>query len=262
MGTGAFIAAEGAKVQARYLDVVSNNLANAGTVGYKAEDLNFGEYLVKTTQKEYGFVLEKENSPKHVNETQDNQSMVKITGSRTDFSQGFLEATGNTFDVAIQGEGFFQVSLNDEAFFTRDGRCFPNADGELIHTSGGKLLDDSGSPIVIVPDEEGKVNIDENGMISQGKTELAKIGVYALEEKEKIKKIGHNLFNYTSVNSPPEEAEKVLVKQGYLEKSNVNPIAEMTKMIKINRHFEYMTKALQAYRDADQKSTQGVGESR
>jgi len=262
MGSGVFGAAEGAKVQARYLDVISNNLANAGTVGYKADDLNFGDFLVKAKSKDYGFVLEKENTPKSVNLDQSHQSMVKIVGQRTDFSQGFLKATGNTFDIAIDGEGFFQVEVDNNTYFSRDGRCVLNGEGELVHTSGGKILDDGGSPIVIDPEEEGQVVINDEGLIFQGKTEIAKIGVYTLEDKGKISKMGHNLFEYTSVQSPPEESEEALVRQGFVEKSNVNPIAEMTKMIKINRHFEYMTKVIKAYKDTDQRSIQDVGASR
>jgi flagellar basal-body rod protein FlgF len=259
MGSGIFGATEGAKVQSAYLDVIANNLANAQTVGFKADKLEFGEYLFQAEFKDYGGpILEKEQRPRYANCDGTEQAFVKITGQRIDMGQGNLRQTGNVLDVAIDGAGFFQVRLEDgQTFFTRDGRLRMGADGELQHSSGGQILDESGQPIRI--GGQGPIAIEPDGTIFQGKAEQGKLAVYKLPVESAIGKAGHTLFSYDRPEAPPELNDDARIQQGFIEGSNVNPIAEMTRMIQVNRHFEYMNKLIKAYNDTDMRSIADVG---
>lgn len=258
MGSAIFSAASGAKSQARYLDIIANNLANASTVAYKADDLRFADFIPETDIMAGfgGGVLSDEAAPAATNLAARNQHYVRIVGQTVDLNQGNLKETGNDLDLALHGEAFFQVRIDDRIAYTRDGRFKVNEDGELLHISGGRVLDDGGSPIRL---EQGPVEISDNGAIKKDGEEIANLGLKYIPESDDLKKIGNSMFEYTKTDRVPDNAEKVEVMQGYLESSNVNPIREMTKMIKVNRHFDIMNKAIKAYKELDERSIMEIG---
>ncbi len=259
MGNGVFTALEGAKIQNRELEIIANNLANVNSAGYKGDRLVFKEVLVEAQPMEYGYPLEWEDTPMHTNLAEKNPVLVEVVSQQTDFSQGRLKQTGGALDLAIEGEGFFQVKEGNDVFYSRDGRFTINSEGVMIHTSGGQLLDDSGEPIKL---SNKPVTISANGQVSQDKANIAKIGLVRLPNEDLIKKAGHNRLAYKSAGQPPVPIEETKLIQGAVEGSNINPVIEMTKLIKVNRHFEYMTKVIKAYRDLDQRSINDVGGNR
>ncbi len=257
MGSGIYAAVAGAKAQSQYLDLIANNLANIGTAGFKADDLRFGDHLVTAGRgATQGGVLLREPKAMHHNIVKRDQVLVDIIGQTIDFSQGPLRKTGNSLDIALEGEGFFRIELQEREFYSRDGRFHINEEGELMHSSGGYVLDDSGSMIKL---EKGLVEVDEDGVITQGNTEVARLGVMDLTDKEKITKAGHSLFSYSNPDELPTEAADTAIFQGRIETSNVNAVREMTKMIKTHRHFDAMERAIRAYRELEQKSINDVG---
>ncbi len=257
MGNGIYSAANGALVQSQYLDVIANNLANVSTVGYKADELQFGNYIAESMQAgQEGGILEMERPSAATNLARRNQNYVEVKGRHINFQDGNLKPTNNALDVAIQGRGFLQVQQNDETYYTRDGRMLINEDGDLLHVTGGRILDDGGSPITV--SDQGPISIDEVGQITQGEQTIATLGVMDLPSTKDIQKAGQSLFSYNNQDNPPVEVEHA-IRQGFLESSNVNAVKEMTRMIQVNRHFEIMNRAVTAYRDMDQRSIQDVG---
>lgn len=259
MGSSIYGATQGATVQSHYLDVIANNLANAQTAGFKADTLQFGEYLHRAQFKDYGGpVLEREVRPRHHTLKGTEHPHVQITGQHVDLTQGSMRQTGNALDVAIDGEGFFRLRMEDEGqVYTRDGRFMLGLEGELLHNSGGLLLDINDEPLRL--NGEGAVHIAPDGVVTQGGVEQGRIAVYALPIEASINKAGQTLFTYNRPDAPPVLSESATLAQGFLEGSNVNAIAEMTRMIQVNRHFEYMTKLIKAYNETDIRSINEVG---
>lgn len=260
MGNGVFGALSGAKVQARHLEIIANNLANVNTTGFKSDNLRFAEVIVRAQPKDYGYVLESEYPPMQANLSGQPASMVKILSQDIDFSSGSMKSTGSDLDVAFEGRGFFKVEKDGENFYSRDGRFSMGSDGSLLHSSGGRVLDEDGSPISI--SDGGSLQINSEGVIYQNKARVAKLGAVSLPETGSIKKAGYTLFSYNSQNNPPVELGNARMIQGSLEGSNVNAVSEMTKMIRVNRHFEHMNQAVKAYRDLDRRSIEDVGGQR
>jgi len=258
MGNGIYTATAGAKVQSHYLDLIANNLANVGTVGYKADDLTFSDFLVQDGKlPRTDRVRMSEENDLAANTRERAQHFVEVLDQSMDLSQGAMVSTQNSLDVALDGPGFMTVELGGQTLYTRDGQFHLGPEGELLHGSGGRVLDEGGEPIAL--NDSGDLTIDAKGAIRQGGAEIARLGLVEIPDKDVLVKAGHTLFNCLDKDNPPAEASNTLVRQGLLEKSNVNPVREMTKMIKVNRHFEMMNKVIQAYRDLDNRSIQEVG---
>ncbi len=261
MGNGIFSAVSGSKAQGEYLDVIANNLANANTVGYKADELRFGEHITKAKAETGGTspILDNEPPQESANLQKRSQIFTKVLGTFTDWSQGGLRRTGNDLDLALKGEGFFKIQKEGKIFYTRDGQFKLGEDGQLQHASGDPVLDDGDSPIRV---EDGRIRIGEDGTVFQEDREVARIGVFTVPDKNAMKKAGSNLYEYQKERTaPPEEASETKVLQGHLERSNINPIREMVKMINANRHFDTINKAIQSYKSMDERSIRDVATS-
>ena len=263
MGHGIYSAVSGAKTQSRYLDIIANNLANVSTSGYKADELSFGDFLVRSKRFDMNSTyLEKEFPPPSTNLKPRSHLLVKITGQRVDLGQGRLKPTGNALDLALDGPGFFEVSLNDKSYYTRNGQVSIDAEGQLVHSSGALMLDENGAPLTIDGSYASLV-IDQEGHVLKNGSEAGRLKVVEVPLPQSMVKTGHTLFTYTDAQTnPPLAATRTAVKQGFMEMSNVNPIREMTKMIQVNRHFEALNKVIKAYREVDRRSIEEVGGSR
>lgn len=246
-------------MQAQYLDIVANNLANVNTSGFKGDDLRFGNELVQAQRIHgEGAYLEQEEAPIVTNLDRREQNYARVEGQWIDWSQGPLKQTGNPLDVAVEGNGFLLVSLNGQTFYTREGSLRMNGDGTLIHSSGGTVLDANRQPIRLEP-SQATLNIDRDGRIYQGESEVGRLGVVEVADRHRLIKAGHTLFAPSQPGLADHPSENSVVHQGFLEGSNVSPVREMVKMIQINRDFETMNKAIKAYRDLDTQSMQEIG---
>ena len=147
------------------LQVIANNIANASTTGFKAESVAFSEYID---------ALDGEAS---------SLSMARAHARRTDFSQGSLTQTGGTFDLAIEGEGFFLVQSPNGERLTRAGAFTPNADGDLVTMDGFPVLDAGGAP-VFIPQGLGQIGIAADGTISAQGRPIGQIGIVAPVEPD------------------------------------------------------------------------------
>jgi flagellar basal-body rod protein FlgG len=243
-----YIATAGAYANQRKLEVISNNLANASTHGYKRDIVAF-EGLIEPASPITPI------NPKlyfDLHNEQVSQRMVLFDETYTDFSQGALIETGNTLDIAISGDGFFAVQTEDGIKFTRAGNFTLSPDGYIITPQGYKLLGKKGEPIripfeewapqdiVITPD--GGVFLGVRHGEERKSIFIDQIGVYSIPEGL-ARKVGENLFDVDDI-SYVQDSENFEVLQGFLESSNVNPINEMVSLIEVQRAYEANTRVI------------------
>jgi flagellar basal-body rod protein FlgF len=173
-----------------------------------------------------------------------------------DFSQGALRRTGGTFDLAIEGQGFFKVETAGGERFTRDGRFTLGADGRLTTQAGDAVLG-AGGEIAINP-EDGEVAISADGVVSQNGEQIGKIDVFAFDDLSSLAKDGDNLLRNTS-NVEPQVSTAASVRQGMLEGSNVNPIMQITRMIEVSRAYESMARTIEGSGELSRRSVERLG---
>ena len=220
MEAGAYISLSLATAMQRDLDVTANNIANANTAGFKGERIAFDAYLESAPGgEETEFVLD--------------------VASYVDTRQGALTQTGNPFDVALNGPGWLSYRTPEgQVGYGRDGRLMLSPDGNLVTLSGAQLLDSGGAPITLPPDLS-EVRISSDGTISSVDGPLAQIGLFDLPSIQTFKREGDGFF------VPPEggggdarPAEGTEVIQGAIESSNVQPVAEVTRLMEVQRAYE------------------------
>ncbi len=234
----------------RSLDVAANNLANVDTAGFKVEHLSVTTDPISAPGASFGLG----GAP--INYVLDN-------GSTRDFTQGSIEQTGATFDTAIEGAGFFSVQTANGVRYTRDGRFGTDAQNRLVDQAGDPVLDTGGSPLTIDPTLTTP-SIGKDGSISQSArngaiSKVGRIGVTRFANKGALSKEGSNLFADATGAAGATNAPDAVVRQGFVEKSNVNPVAEVTSLIDITRAYERMQNIILATQDLSAKAVDGLG---
>jgi flagellar basal-body rod protein FlgF len=235
----------------RQMDVVANNVANVNTNGYKADKSMFEEFL-NSGAHEDNFTA----SDRRV-------SYVQDRGTFKDFSQGPTEQTKNPLDVAIDGGGFLVVQTPAGERYTRDGGLQINNQGQLVTAGGNQVLGSSG-PIVFQPTDHD-VNIAADGNItvvegiSRTDSVRGKLRLASFADAQKLLKEGSNLYSAgTGTAAAPDTASRV--KQGFIEKSNVNSVAEMSHMIEVTRTYQQIATLLQQQSDLHKSAIQQLAD--
>lgn len=214
----------------REMAVVANNLANASTTGFRREGVVFSEYVA---------AMDRDPS----------LSMAHASGRHVDLAQATISQTGGSFDFAIQGEGFFLIETPQGERLTRAGSFTPSAEGELVTPDGYRLLDAGGAPVFIPPDARA-VAMARDGTLSANGQPIAQIGLWQPTDPMSLRHQSGTLFAADDLQ--PLEGGVVL--QGMLEDSNVEPVAEITRMITVQRAYELGQKFL----DAEDQRVRGV----
>lgn len=194
--------------------VISNNIANASTPGYKAEGTIFSEHVAAAGS----------NNP--------SLSMGHLTAHSTDFTSGSLKKTDAPFDLAIDGAGFFKLNTAEGPRLTRAGAFSLDAEGMLVDMSGNPVVDEGGSAVEIPPDAS-TVSVARDGTISVDGELFGNIGVF--EPVGEPVRAGNNYWEAPEGDRP---VETVSVLQGFVEQSNVSPVAEFANLIMAQRLFE------------------------
>jgi flagellar basal-body rod protein FlgF len=236
MPYGMYISAEGAAAQAQRLEVIANNLANVDTAGFKQD--------VATFQARFAEAIQQGKAQAGDGSINDIGGGVKIIDVETDYSSGQLKHTGNDFDLAINGAGFFQIRGDDgKQYLTRAGDFGLDTQGRLVTQNGHRpVLDQSGSEILMTRNLPWSISSD--GFISQAGTNYA-LGMSQPESLDEMVKVGNNM--YESLGSVrPLALEERNIKQGYLEMSGANPVRQMMAMIETTRAFEANTRMIQS----------------
>lgn len=230
MPYGMYVSAEGAGIQAKRLEVLANNLANADTTAFKRDLALFQARLTEAHQQG----LDQPGS----GTLNDLSGGVELAGTETDFSPGPLKQTGAMTDLAIDGDAFFVVQKGEQNLLTRAGNFTFNAQGQLATTSGDPVLNDAGAPIVVDPAAGPWQVTPDGGIIQAGTTTyLALVRPASLGD---LVKTGENLYQSLGPTTPLEPAER-RVASGFLEASGVRPTLEMMELIETTRAYEANT---------------------
>lgn len=246
------------------MDVMTNNLANADTNGYKKEGATSQAFDTVLAYKikdlsEAGNLPTNLGTPKTFDEDSvDNPDRwmsrtgmnlgVKIGENYVDYSEGPIKETGNTFDLAISDRGFFAVEYTNKAGetstkYTRDGNFTMDRQGYLVTQDGDFVLDENGRRIKM--DTALPVSIDRSGRITQDGAEVAVIGLTDFEDYDYLERFGENYFQ--PVDGATEADCESQIYSGYLETSNISIVTEMVNMITIQRQYESNQKLITTY---------------
>ena len=246
MINGYYDAAGGMVTQFNKLNVVSNNLANVNTPGFKQDDITIGDYERIFKEKRDILPIEN-NTQKAAQFLNRNLNKVPIVSNEyTNFSIGNIQRTSNPLDIALkQKDSFFVVDSNG-AKLTRAGNFNLDNNGFLINKEGFKVLDVKNNPIQI-PLNEKNITIDKNANIYVNKQKIATLNILSITNLKTLKKIGDNMWQFNQNNAKTITKNTTL--QGFLEKSNVNPIKEMTQLISTNRMVEQYQKVMTTFMD-------------
>lgn len=219
-----YTAATSAKSNQSYLDIISNNMSNLQTIGYKAMKGEFSDLLYS-----------------NLSQTQDGSLMVgcgsKLAKTDTIFTTGTLIQTDKETDFAITGDGFFGIQKDDEIYYTRDGSfTIGNIDGQnYLMLDNGYVLDSNEEPIMIE-------NIDD----------IATPAVYVFSNNGDLERVGDNLFKISNEDAEYQISENPELKRGFIEGSGVFLAQEMVKMIQTQRAFQFNSKIIQVADEIEQ----------
>lgn len=241
-------------------DVITSNLANANTVGYKNDNLavkKFEDVLLENYDKKVG------------NKNVKNQIGTLSFGSKidetlTDFTQGTLASTDKDTDFAIEGRGFFSVRRNvpgnNQTYYTRDGHFHVNTQGFLVTDSGDQVLGTNLNTGAVEPMYigKGKINLDLDNNVYIDDQRMYKFNMVDFNDYKALRKVGDSLYE----GQNPINGDNTYVKQKFLERSNVNVVNEMVNMMTVMRSFETNQKVIQFIDETLNKAANEVGSVR
>jgi flagellar basal-body rod protein FlgF len=243
---GIYTGASGMLAEAQRTDAISNNLANVNTVGFKKD---------VTIMKDFANLL-----ISRVNDGADAQAIgnmgvgVMVDEVATDQSTGIVRTTGNDFDLAMEGKGFFVVQAPQGKRYTRNGSFAKSARGELVTSDGYQVLGDNGGPIII---GDGKLTVGTDGRVSVDNKVVGKLQLADFANEATLKKEGASLF----IAPDDRQAQPATggVRQGALEMANVNVVSEMVNLITNLRAYEVNSKVIQSHDELLNKAANDVG---
>lgn len=218
---------QGGLRQERKLEAVSNNLANADTNGYKKDSLSF-----------------------------DRQFKAQIN---KDFTQGNIITTGNPFDFAISGNGFFKIETPEGIQYTRNGNFTLDRDGILVDQNGHFVMGQAGAIAIAGDNVEQDISVNQAGQITMAGEIIDTLDIVTFENLRNLERSSRNLLSYIGENREEIPAQGAAVQHKTLEKSNVAVVEEMVRMIDYHRMFETFTKSMMTFDEVDSKAINDVG---
>lgn len=219
----------------REMESVANNIANASTTGFRREGVIFAEHVTRL-------------------EGSQSLSMAHASGRMIDTTTGTMEKTGGTYDLGIEGDGYFLVATPSGDRLTRAGAFTPLPDGTLGNAEGFQLLDAGGAPIQIAAGSS-QVFIGEDGTVTADGNAVAQIGLWRPTDSTTLRHEGGTVFSFGSV----EPADGATVAQGFLEGSNVDPLVEIARMIEVQRAYELGQKFMDSEDKRQRDAIQTLG---
>lgn len=217
----------------RDLDVTANNIANADTAGYQSEKTMFTDYLVNDGNRR-------------------KMAFSQDIATYHNLDQGSMNVTGNTLDLAIQGDGYFVVETPGGERYTRAGNFQIDPEGTLITPSGYPVLDDAGQRIQFEA-EDVDIKIGENGIIMAEGEQRATLGFVEFPNRQEMRRSASTLFE--SGDQEPEIAVRSRILQGTLEKSNVQPVTELVRLTELSRSTGNSAKFIEVMYDLQRKAS-------
>ena len=255
MNGGSYVALSGILAEERKLSIVTNNISNVNTVGYKSSNADFAEFL---SPKAVSAINSGEDKPLI------DKAYPVTLNTYTDMSQGALKKTGNRLDLAIRGGGYFVVQTPDGIKYTRNGAFSLNQTGELVNQEGFPVMSTNKKPIFL--NERGSnITITDSGIINltdpQTNNELysGQILTVNFKNQEYLSKYGDTLFSATKASGEPVQNQNPDMLQGYVEESNVNEIKGMVQMINVSETYNNMIQVLKSYSQVNNTAINTIG---
>jgi len=216
-------------------ELTAGNLANVNTTGFKRDRL-FAEEMISAEGEK--------------------TDPLQLRSSRwTDFASGALNPTAAPFDLALQGEGFFVVSDGQNELYTRNGHFQRNAEGQLVDTLGRTVQGDGGS--IAIP--QGRVEVSAGGIVSVDGVVVDRLRVVKFDNPQTLHKAAGSAFAKAPTTTPASPLDSPIVRQGYLETSNVDAVSEMVEMIATARNYEINAKMLTTQDDTLRHTVNEIG---
>lgn len=231
MENATYIALSRQMAAERQLDIIANNLANMNTAGFKAERSLFHEELLRAGGRE-------------------RLSFVKDDGTTRDLRPGGQQSTGNNLDVAIDGPGYIAVATPAGTRYTRDGQWRIDAEGKIVTNSGHTLTDERGQPIRLNDPSSGAPVIGTDGTISQSGEVLGRVYLVDFPNPQALRHDGGGLYN--TDQAPITSIARL--RQSMIENSNVNPVAEVSAMIALQRSYQATQRLIDNDHDRQRKA--------
>ena len=252
MDASLWVAKTGLDAQQTRMNVISNNLANVSTTGFKRDRAVFEDLLYQNVKQPGGQTTTNTLSPTGLMLG----TGVKINATEKLHLQGSMTNTSAPLDIAIQGSGFFQIQMPDgTTSYTRDGSFKLNNNGQIVNASGYPLV-----PAITIPNNADSVTIGQDGTVSvelmagAGAQTLGQIQTARFVNPSGLKPIGNNMYQLTQASGPAQLVQPATngqgaLMQGSLEASNVNVVEEMVNMIEVQRAYEVNSKVLSSVDD-------------
>ncbi|MGQ0664512.1 MAG: flagellar basal-body rod protein FlgF [Pseudomonadota bacterium] len=239
MENPSFVALSQQTALRRQLEVIAHNLANVSTPAFKAERALFAEYV------------DPRSTSRGVGGPGARASFVKEVAVRRDHRDGALTRTGNSFDFAIHGPGFFALETPDGVRYTRNGRFRPDDQRRLV-TSDGHLLLGKGERPIVLPTGEARIEVTRDGAVATPDGELGAIGLVQFGDVSALKRQAGGLY---AADAPALPASpKTEIHQGMIEDSNVQPILEITAMIEVTRRYQSAQRMVDTDHERERKA--------
>lgn len=247
MMSALWVSKTGLSAQDRRMTTIANNLANAATVGFKRDDVMFEDLLYQTRKQPGAASSQTTQLPSGIQLG----TGVRVAGTSKQFTEGSLQITDRSLDVAINGRGFYEVQMPDgTTAYTRNGQFNINSDGELV-TSNGLIV----QPGIAIPQDAQTVSISEDGIVEvkiHAEAQPQQIGQLQLTDfinPSGLQAMGSNLFLETAASGAPQQGQPGnnglgRVQQGALENSNVDVVEELVSMITTQRTYEMNSKVI------------------
>ena len=256
MSGSIYMAATGALAYEKRLQLLSNNLANADTVGFKKDRGRFHAFELSdiNTNQALGINMDESRVAKYWMEYR----------TYTDFAKGGLKKTGSPFDVALSSSGFFCVQSPDGVLYTRRGDFTVSKDEVLVTQEGWPVLGQGGEIEVKMAKpskDKQEFTISEDGTVTVDGSQVDRLRIVDFTQLHALEKAGHNYYRTLQPEALEELDEEIQVSQGYLELSNVDTISMMTELIEVLRGYESYQKMMRSVDDMNAKLINDVGRS-
>jgi flagellar basal-body rod protein FlgF len=238
MQAGLYVNLSGQIALDRRLSTIANNVANAGTVGYRAEELKFDTMLSMMSKNPTAF-------------TTAGDSFISERS-------GAMNKTGNPLDVAVQGKGWLAIQTPSGTAYTRDGRMQILESGELQTLNGYPILDAGNAPIQLDP-SAGPPKISRDGMITQNGRRVGAIGLFSVDTSGGYSRMENSAIVPSNTPTPIVSFAADGILQGFVEESNVNPVSEMTNLIMVTRAFDGLQTSIEESESSLKKAIQILG---
>lgn len=222
------------------LDIIAHNVANANTVGFKHQRIQFNEFLMRTAPRQ-------------------EVSMVQDRAVFRNLANGGLEETGNTWHMALEGRGYFTVETPMGPRYTRAGNFQLDDNRRLVDQNGLPVLDQGGNPIDI-PGGTAAISVSPNGTIQAEDIpglQIGQLDVVTFENEQALMEVGSGL--YATEQDPQPAPAETRVRQGFLEASNVQPVIELTQMIEVSRSYERASRMLDGEHERIRRAISELG---